>query len=680
MAGGARAGDTLRMRNPIRWLLALAVWLPDALAAQTPRAIVPGDLHRIRSVGDPQVSPDGEWVAYTVGSTDSTRDARDTDVHMVRWDGTRSVRLTSTPARESQPRWSPDGRYLSFVSRRGDADAAQVWLLERAGGEAQRLTDLPEGVDEYAWSPDGSRIVVVSQDADSAARADTTRPRPIVIDRYLIKRDGDGWLDGRRTHLHLVDVATKVTTRLTSGNADDRDPDWSPDGRRIAFTSARHTDEDRSDETDLYVIEARAGSTPQRLTSAPTFERAPAWSPDGKWIAFLQGTFVAVPMYGTPRVAVISADGGTPRVLAPALDRPQQSPVWTADGAAVLTLIDDDRTGPLVRIAIADGAVTRVIDGARVVESVDQAQGRIAVLLGDPAMPSEVFALDASAGATEPRRLTHENDAWRSTVRTAPLEPFTARSRDGTVVNGLLARGAGAVPGRPHRTVLWIHGGPVSQNDHAFWLEREALAAAGWNVLQVNYRGSSGRGEAYQRAIYADWCGKEVEDLLASVDQAVRAGIADPDRLAVGGWSYGGILTDCLIATTTRFKAAVSGAGSSLFTSMYGSDQYPSQYDNELGPPWKSPKLWEKVSYAFWKADRIKTPTLFMGGADDFNVPIAGSEQMYLALRTQDVPTQLVVYPGENHGITRPSFAVDRVSRWIGWLDRWAPAADQVVP
>lgn len=666
------------MRNSLRCILAGVGLVPAALVAQAPRAIVPGDLLRLRTVGDPQVSPDGEWVAYTVSTADSTRDARDTDVHMVRWDGTRTVRLTATTARESQPRWSPDGRYLAFVSKRADASAAQVWLLERAGGEAQRLTDLPEGVNEYAWSPDGSRIVVVSQDPDSAARADTTRPRPIVIDRYLIKRDGDGWLDGRRTHLHLVDVATKVTSRLTSGNADDRDPDWSPDGRRIVFTSARHTDEDRTDETDLYVIEARAGSTPLRLTSAPTFERAPAWSPDGKWIAFLQGTFVPVPMYGTPRVAVIPAEGGTPRVLAPALDRPQQAPVWTADGAAVLTLIDDDRAGPLVRIAVADGAVTRLVDGSRVVESVDQAQGRIAVLLGDPATPAEVHAVESSASA--PRRLTHENDAWRATVRTAPLEPFTARSRDGTVVNGLLARAASAPAGRPHRTVLWIHGGPVAQNDHSFWLEREALAAAGWNVLQVNYRGSSGRGEAYQRAIYADWCGKEVEDLLAAVDQAVRSGIADPEQLAVGGWSYGGILTDCLIATTTRFKVAVSGAGSSLFTSMYGSDQYPAQYDAELGAPWKSPKLWEKVSYAFWKADRIKTPTLFMGGADDFNVPIAGSEQMYLALRTQGVPTQLVVYPGENHGIARPSFTVDRVSRWIGWLDRWVPSADQVVP
>ena len=657
------------MRPSLRRLLALAALLPAALAAQAPRAITPADILRLRNVSDPQVSPDGEWVAYAVSSVDSLKDKRDSDVHMVRWDGSRMVRLTATTARESQPRWSPDGRYLAFVSARAEADEAQIWLLERAGGEAQLLTSLPEGVDDYAWSPDGSRLVVVSQDPDSAARADTTRPRPIVIDRYLIKRDGDGWLDRRRTHLHLIDVATKKTTRLTAGDADDREPSWSPDGQRIAFTSARHTDEDRTDDTDLYVVDARAGAVPQRLTNSPAFERSAAWSPDGQWIAFLQGTFVPVPMYGTPRVAVVAAAGGAPRVLAPAIDRPQQAPVWTADGAALLTLLDDDRSGPLVRIALADGAVTRLVDGPRVIEAVHQARGRVAVLLTDATTPSEVYALDGNT----PRRLTHENDAWRATVRSAPVEEFSAKSRDGTTINGLLTRAVDAQAGKPHRTVLWIHGGPVAQNDHSFWLERDALAAAGWNVLQVNYRGSSGRGEAFQRAIYGDWCGKEVEDLLASVDQAVRSGIADAERLAVGGWSYGGILTDCLIATTTRFKAAVSGAGSALFTSMYGSDQYPSQYDTELGAPWKSPEAWEKVSYGFWKADRIKTPTLFMGGADDFNVPIAGSEQMYLALRTQDVPTQLVVYPGENHGISRPSFAIDRVTRWIGWLGRWVP-------
>lgn len=649
---------------------AFAAPLAAQTAAATPRPIVPADLLRLRSVGDPQVSPDGEWVAFTVSRVDSTKDKRDTDVHMVRWDGTRAVRLTSSSESESQPRWSPDGRYLSFVSSRQGSESSQLWLLERAGGEAQRVTELDEGVDDYVWSPDGSRIVIVSKDVDSLAKADTTRPRPIVIDRYLIKRDGDGWLDRRRTHLYLFDVATKAVTQLTRGDFDDREPAWSPDGHRIVFTSARHGDEDRSDESDLYIVDARAGAEPERLTSSPAFERSASFSPDGRWIAFLQGTFTSVPMYGTPRIAVMPAAGGTPRVLAPALDRSQQTPLWTADGNAVLTILEDDRRAPLVRIAVADGAITRLVDGRRAVEGVHQAAGRIAVRVSDFNTPSELYAIEGDSL----RRLTRENDAWRAGVRIADAEEFAARSRDGTMVHGILTRALDRDASRPQRTVLWIHGGPVAQDDWSFWLEKEALAAAGWNVLQMNYRGSSGRGESYQRAIYADWCGKEVEDLMASVDEAVRRGIADSARLGVGGWSYGGILTDCLIATTTRFKAAISGAGSSLFTSMYGSDQYPAQYDAELGAPWKNPRLWEKVSHAFWRAERIKTPTLFMGGADDFNVPIAGSEQMYLALRTQGIPTQLVVYPGENHGIRRPSFAVDRLTRWVEWLERHTPA------
>ncbi len=210
----------------------------------------------------------------------------------------------------------------------------------------------------------------------------------------------------------------------------------------------------------------------------------------------------------------------------------------------------------------------------------------------------------------------------------------------------------------------------MAQDDHSFWLEREVLAAAGWNVLQMNYRGSSGRGEAHQRAIYADWCGKEVEDLLGAVDQAVRSGIADSARLAVGGWSYGGILTDYTHRDhRPSSRRAVSGAEGSLFTSMFGSDQYAAQYLAELGAPWKDPALWQKLSYAFWRAERISTPTLFMGGADDFNVPIAGSEQMYLALRS--LRLFQLVYPDQFHGLTVPSYQRDRLQRYLAWWGKY---------
>ncbi len=232
--------------------------------------------------------------------------------------------------------------------------------------------------------------------------------------------------------------------------------------------------------------------------------------------------------------------------------------------------------------------------------------------------------------------------------------------------------------GKKYPTVLWIHGGPNGQDDHSLefslyplQFERQLLAAQGYVVLAINYRGSSGRGSEFTRSIFADWGNKEVADLLGGIDYALQKGIADPDRLGIGGWSYGGILTDYTIASDPRFKAAISGAGSANQLSMYGSDQYVFQYNNEIGPPWKSQELWVKISYPFFHADRIHTPTLFMGGEKDFNVPIIGSEQMFQALRTLGVPTQLVVYPGQFHLFTRPSYQYDRLQRYIAWYEKY---------
>ena len=196
-------------------------------------------------------------------------------------------------------------------------------------------------------------------------------------------------------------------------------------------------------------------------------------------------------------------------------------------------------------------------------------------------------------------------------------------------------------------------------------------------VLAINYRGSAGRGQACQKAIHRDWGNLEVVDLLGAVDEAVRQGIADPDRLGIGGWSYGGISTNYTIATDPRFKAAVSGAGSSLQFSMYGIDQYILQYDQEMGQPWKTRDAWMKVSYPFFHADRIKTPTLFLGGEKDFNVPIAGSEQMYQALKSLGVDTQLVVYPGQFHGLTIPSYERDRLQRYLDWFNKYLAPTNQ---
>ncbi len=667
----------MRSRSLACLLVAAAALAPVAGAQTSPtakRAIRVADLYRLRDVRDPQLSPDGAWVAYSVSVIDSAKDKNDSDVWMTSWDGSQTVRLTSTPESEGTPRWSPDGRYLAFLSGRQEGKGAQLWLLDRRGGEAQRVSQVRGGISEYAWSPDSRRIVlVVEEETDSIAAKDTGEkktPKPIVIDRYTFKRDVVGYLGTKRSRLVLFDVGTKKTESLTRGLTDDDEPAWSPDGNRIAFVSRRVSEPRQVENSDVFVIDARAGATPLRLTdfAGPDGGR-PAWSPDGTLIAFLRGDEPRFFAYQQNRLAVVPSAGGTARVLAAALDRPLSSPRFSTDGSSIFVLVVDDREQHLARVRVADGGVERLVTGKRVVAGYSTTGARMVVLTSTPDRTFEIFAADGGSL----RKLTSQNDSLFAELTLGTTDGLTSRSRDGTEVHSIVVKPAGARAGTRLPLILYIHGGPNSQDAYQFSFDRELFAASGYGVLAVNYRGSNGRGAAFQKAIYADWGNKEVVDLLGAVDQAVAAGIADPDRLAIGGWSYGGILTDYTIATTPRFKAAVSGAGSALQLSMYGVDQYTVQYDLELGYPWtaEGQERWIKVSYPFFKADRIKTPTLFVVGERDFNVPAVGSEQMYQALRTLGVPTQLVIYPNQFHGITTPSYRVDRLQRYLAWWDRY---------
>ena len=660
-----------------------ALALPALASAQSSkRPYSLDDIARLKSVSDPQVSPEGKWVAYVVGSSDVEKDKRDSDVWMVSWDGSETIQLTSSKDSESRPRWSPDGKYLAFTASRGDEDekkkGAQVWLLNRSGGEAQKVTDLRGGVTDFEWSPDSSRLVLVANDPDPADEAEKmegwkrkTKP-PIVVDRYAFKRDYAGYLNRLRTHLYVFDIATKKPEQITAGDYDDSQPAWSPDGKQIAFVSKRGPDPDRSNDSNVFVVEAKPGATPRQVTTYGGADGGPlAWSPEGSLIAYLQGDEAKFWAYQQRKLAVVPAAGGAAKLLTESLDRSVGSPAWSSDGKSVLVTIEDDRIEYLARVPLDGGRIEPLTAGRRVVGSPSSGpDNKIALLSSTVGEPNEVHVVERGSV----RRLTKHNDAWLGEVALSRVEDVTFTAKDGTVVNGLLARPAGAAGGKLP-LVLWIHGGPNGQDDHSFDSIREILAANGYAVLQVNYRGGSGRGTKFQKAIFADWGNLEVVDLLAGVDWAVQSGVADADRLGIGGWSYGGILTNYAIATDPRFKAAASGAGSSLQTSMYGTDQYAIQYDAEMGQPWKNPEVWMKVSYPFFKADRIKTPTLFMCGQNDFNVPIAGSEQMYQALKSTGVEAQLVVYPGQNHGLSIPSYQRDRLERYVKWYDTYLKGA-----
>ena len=663
--------------------IALFLALVPAAASAQPakRAISLDDLSKLKSVGDPQRSPDGKWVAYVVRSVDVEKDKNDSDLWMVSWDGTQTVRLTSGPESESSPRWSPDGRYLAFLASRGTEDekkkGSQIWLLDRLGGEAQKLTEIEGGVSDYSWSPDSKKFVFAKDDKDPADEPEKmegwkrkTTP-PIVLDRYHFKQDREGYLKRFYTHVYVFDIATKRVEQVTTGQFNDSSPAWSPDGTKIAFVSTRQgPDPDRHQNSDIYVVDAKAGAEPKQLTTYVGADVGrPSWSPDGQWIAYFQGDETKYLAYDIDKLAIVPAAGGAAKVLTEALDRPISGQIWwSPDGKTLTFTVGDDRTEYVGRTTAAGGAVERLTTGRQTVSSVSLgADGSVTLLAGSTTQTPEVHALEGG----KLRKLTKVNDDLLAELQLATTEDFTSKSKDGTVVNGLIVKPASYTPGTKYPMLLIIHGGPNGQDDHSFSFDNEFFAANGYVVLNINYRGSSGRGEAFQKAIYADWGNKEVLDLLGAVDQAVASGIADPDRLGIGGWSYGGLLTNYSIASDTRFKAAVSGAGSSLQSSMYGLDQYIVQWDIEVGQPWKAQDLYIKLSYPFWRADRIKTPTLFMGGEKDFNVPIAGGEQMYQALRSLGIDTQLVIYPGQFHGLTIPSYQRDRLGRYLAWFDKY---------
>jgi dipeptidyl aminopeptidase/acylaminoacyl peptidase len=656
------------------------------------RALSPTDVYNIKDVRDPQRSPDGKWVAYVVTRAIKDTDKNDSDIWMVSWDGTQDIQLTSSAENESLPKWSPDNKYLSFISSRQGAKGGQLWLMNRAGGEAVKMTDVKGGISDYAWAPDGKRLVFVvnepdprdpkddDKDADKDADKKKTPP-PIVIDRYHFKEDVEGYLRNERTHLYLFDLATKKADVLTPGTLfDERAPAWSPDGSQIAFVSKRGTgDLDRNNNTDIWVIDAKVGAQARQVTTSPDPDEGPlAWSPDGRFIAYVVGDEPKYVEYTQPRLAVISAAGGQPRMLAESLDRPVRAPLWSKDGAFITFVVADDRSQYAARVPARGGPVQRLVTPKGVIANLSAGpnDGAFAILSATDTQPPEVAAFDPSAGSGQTlRRLSHQNDEWMSKLLLGTTEDFTSTSKDGTDVHGLIEKPATFRAGQKYPTLLRIHGGPDGQDEHAFSFERELFAASGYVVVAVNYRGSSGRGSAYQKAIFADWGDKEVVDLLGAMDAVQKLDYVDASRLGIGGWSYGCILTDYAMASDGRFKAATCGAGTATPLSLYGVDEYVTQYDNELGPPWKTQDLWIKLSYPFFHADRIHTPTLFLGGDKDFNVPLVGGEQMYQALRSLGVDTQLVIYPNQFHGLTVPSYKVDRFQRYLDWYAKYLKPA-----
>jgi dipeptidyl aminopeptidase/acylaminoacyl peptidase len=653
-----------------------------------PRNITIDDFFQIRDVSQPELSPDGQWVAYTVRTRMLKEDKNEQRLWMVSTHGGDPIPLTAEGVSSSHARWSPDGKYLSFLSAR-DGGKSQVWLLDRRGGEAVRLTETAQGVDDFEWSPDSSRLVLILRDPKpedletakekekekekgkpaAAAPPKPKTPPPFVIDRLQFKRDTVGYLDRRRTHLYVFNVSAKTTTQITSGDFDDTEPAWSPDGKSLAFTGNRSLpDPDATHDTNIWAVAADntdKGGHLIQITTNPGADYSPAWSPDGKWIAYVTQLEPRLFDYATHLLAIAPASGGEAKVLTLNFDRSVRRPRFSSDGRSIYFLAEDDGAQNLCRIAITGGEITRPIGGRLTVAYYSFGKdGSVAAQISTIDRPDEIFFVPNDA--KEPNRLTKTNDALFAQLRLAQADYVHFKSKDGTPVAGYFYKPVNYTPGTKVPTLLNPHGGPVGQYSASFYHLAQLYAANGYAVLLPNPRGSSGYGQKFCAAIFADWGNKDYQDDVAMVDYAVAQGIADPDKLGVGGWSYGGISTDFIIAQTNRFKAAISGAGVALIASFYGHDHYQRDYEIELGHPWENKAAWEKIS-PFYRVANITTPTLFMGGDIDWNVPILGSEQMYQAMKTLGRTTELVVYPGEYHGFTTPSHIKDRLERYLAW-------------
>jgi dipeptidyl aminopeptidase/acylaminoacyl peptidase len=647
--------------------ICLLLFLQSIAQTQVKRAIRPEDVYRMQTISNPKISPDGRWVLYQMSRVDSVKDRYESKLYMVSTNGSETVQLTEQTTGASMAAWSPDNKYISFLAKgRPDDIGSQLFLMNRNGGEPIQLTRIKGEIQRYRWFPDAGRILFEIRESSTADTASSKVRKPYVIDRYAFKDDSEGYLDNRKTHLYVFDIVSKKLDTLTRGMHNEENAVISPDGKKIAYVSNTSEDPDRNENTDIFIIDPVSG----KIRAITTFKGAngmPRFSPDNQYLAYNQSTTESgFNMYDQNRLHLHHLSSGSDRVLSATVDRSINNTEWSPDSRYLYSVVEDDRKRNILQFDIRENSHRYLTNDMATYGSMDiNPEGKMVALFSDRHTPNEIYIREVDGF----RRLTRVSDEFLAPIRPMHIKGFECPSTDKSSVSGILYLPDSASRKLP--LILYIHGGPVGQDEFGFDMSRQVLSSAGYAVAAVNYRGSSGRGMAYTKAIHGDWGNKEVKDIIAVADYLIKTGIADPSRLAIAGWSYGGILTNYTIATDTRFKAAVSGAGSSLQFSMYGSDQYIRQYEEELGKPWKNPGKWMNLSYPFFRVESIRTPTLFMASEDDFNVPVIGAEQMYQAFKSSGIPTELVIYPGQHHGLRVPSYVVHRYRKHLEWFEKY---------
>ena len=637
------------------------------------RGMAPEDITRIRWVSDVRISPDGERVAFVVTTLSEERDAYLANIWMVAVSGGEPRRLTSGDKRDGAPRWSPDGSRLAFVSERQGDSRPQLYVMPTDGGEAVRLTEQPQGVSEPVWSPEGKRLAFLSRvggDEPPQNEAKEARSRPArVITTLKYKMNGEGFVYDRRTHVFVVDTDNGSVSQLTCGDYNHDAPAWSPDGRVLAFTSARHAERDEDDAADVWVMSADGGDA-RCVTDTTGPAARPSFSPDGRTIAYLGHAQRFDAGYNW-RMFTVPAAGGASFCVTAGMDRSCLSPgggrpLWSADGQRLSIGVQDRGDVHVCRFDVRNpGAPEVVLGGARQVTGLSAAAegGRLAFSAMDPTNPAEVFVCEAD-GSGE-RRLTRLNADWQAGVELATPQRLDC-VRDGCALDVWVMKPHGFEPGKRYPLLLNIHGGPHMMYGHDFFDEFQVYSGAGYVVLYANPRGSRGYEESFTRAVIGDWGGVDHDDLSAALDAALeQCEYIDAQRLGVMGGSYGGYLTTWAVGHSDRFRAACSERAVNNVHTLFGtSDIGHSFAEAQSGClPWDNLQWYVERSPLTYVSD-ITTPLLIIHAEDDLRCPIEQAEQLFVALKKQDKEVRFVRFPDEGHDMSRAGKPLHRLERF----------------